>query len=322
MFLFLFILSFVKKINTTDLANVNFYQLTGLQKTDDETSIVRSFKRFLAQKRKNMATASERTHKMWHQTQLAYDILGNPDSRLLYDLFGNDFINVTGFQVSGYQSDAALEAIKQMFGQVPAEMQNYGGLIFYPLEFDIIDFLTGSEKTVKMFRQTRCTCPNGRKKCADCRRNPWRNEVIQHTVTLPPGASEFHRIIAKGFGDPEKGRGATDVIFVCYCRPDPQFIRDGADVLTNATITFANAIKGGEIEIENFDGEKVEVDIQGGVQHGETRRIPGLGLPYMLDNSKRGDLVVTFSIEFPESLTEEQKKIIQEELPDDPSFYE
>ncbi|OHT00080.1 DnaJ domain containing protein [Tritrichomonas foetus] len=316
------LLNFVQKFNTSELTNVNFYQLTGLQKTDNDRAVVRSFKRFLSQKKKHPGP-TERTLKLWKQTQLAYDILGNPDSRALYDAFGMDFVNVTGFQVMGYQSDATLEALKQMFGgQVPPEMQNYGGMIFYPVQFDILEYLTGSEKTVKVFRQTRCVCPKGRRKCAECRRNPWKEEVVEHKIQLPQGATEYHRIIAKGFGDPEKGRGATDVIFICYCKPDELFKRDGADILTNVTINLATAIRGGEIEIENFDGQKIEVDIQGGVQHGETRRIPDHGLPYFLDPTKRGDLVVTFAIEFPETLTEEQKKIIQEELPDDPSLYE
>lgn len=322
MFLLLTLLSFVQKFNTSDLAGVDFYQLAGIQKTDTERAVVRSFKRFLSQKKK-FQNPNERTLNQWRQIQLAYDILGNPDSRALYDALGVDFVNVTDFKIVGYQSEATLEALKQMLGgQLPDGMQNYGGMIFYPVQFDILEFLTGSEKVIKVLRDGKCRCSNGRKKCAECRKNPWRQEVVQHKIELPPGATEYFRIIAKDLGDTAKGRGAADIIFVVYCRPDPVFQRDGPDVLTNVSVSLATAIRGGEIEIENFDGQKIDVDIEAGIQHGETKRIPDQGLPYYLDNSKRGDLVVTFSIDFPESLTDEQRKILQEVLPDDDSLYQ
>lgn len=322
MIFLLTLLSFIQQINTSDILGVDFYQLIGLQKTDNEKAVVRSFKRFLSQKRRH-PTTNERTLKLWKQTQLAYDIIGNPDSRALYDSLGSDFVNVTNFRVVGYNSDAALEVLKQMFGgQFPPEMEHYGGIIFYPLQFDIVEFLTGSERMVRVFRQGKCICSNGRKKCAECRKNPWREEVVEQKIEIPPGATEFHRVIAKGLGDAGKGRGAADIVFTIYCKPDPLFKRDGPDVLTNISINLATALHGGTVALENFDGQRIEVDIEAGIQHGEVRRIPNQGLPYYLDNTKRGDLVVTFSIDFPESLTDEQKKIIQEVLPDDDSFYE
>ena len=130
MILLLSLISFIQQINTSDILGVDFYQLIGLQKTDNEKAIVRSFKRFLSQKKRH-PTTNERTLKLWRQTQLAYDVIGNPDSRALYDSLGSDFVNVTNFRVVGYNSDAALDVLRQMLGvNFPTEMEHYGGLIF------------------------------------------------------------------------------------------------------------------------------------------------------------------------------------------------
>lgn len=322
MFFLFTLLGFIRQFNTTHLSNVNLYQLIGLQKTSSERDIKRSFKRYLLQKKRNL-NPSPKTIENYKMIEYAFDIIGCPSSRSLYNEFTNDFLNLTGFHVFGYQSDTALYMIKQMIGTVPREMSEFGGLIFYPLQFSLADFLTGGEKVVTIVRTVDCVCPNGELKgCVKCRKEPYLEQIIKEKITLPKGAPEFYRIMGSGLGDTKRKRGANDIIFTAMSKDEPNFKRDGVDIYTDVNISLADAIKGTELEIENFDGEKIIIDIKGGIQHGEQRRIKDAGLPYLLDNTKRGDLVVKFWIKFPVSLTEEQKKVIQEELPDDESFYE
>ncbi|KAH0787303.1 DnaJ domain containing protein [Histomonas meleagridis] len=314
-------LAFVKHLDTSHLLGTNLYQIIGLNKGAQERDIARSFKRYLSQKRKNQ-NPTKKALDSYKLTEFAFDVLGNPDSKALYDMFENNILNATKFQVLGYQSDVALEALKKVFGNLPPDMNNFGGMIIYPVQFNLIDFLTGAERTLSVVRTRDCVCPQGGKNCVSCRKDPLTEQIVRHKIQIPPGAPEFHRIIVKDLGDTASARGACDVIFTVYTAPDPKFKRDGVDVYTDINVSLSDAIRGAEIEIENFDGEKVQIDLKGGIQHGEQRRIHELGLPYFLDNSHRGDLVITFSIEFPKSLTDEQKAIIQSELPDNEEFYE
>lgn len=321
MFFVFSLLSFVTRFNSTEYNDINLYQLVGLSKTAKERDVLKAYRNFV-QTKARQPNPSARTLKLWEQTDVAFDVLGNPDSRALYDAYGNDFLNVTGFQISGYQSDATLEALQTMLNNVPEELLNYGGMVFYPIQFDILEFMNGAEKSVKVVRTGKCKCPGNRKKCAACRKSPFQEEIVQHKISLPPGAPEYHRILVKGLGDTTKGRGASDIIFIAYCTPDFQYYRKGADIHTDVKISLAEAIRGGDKEIENIDGEKLFISMKGGVQHGEQKRITGKGLPVFLDPTEHGDLVVTFWIDFPESLTEEQRKVIGKELPEDESFYE
>ena len=47
---------------------------------------------------------------------------------------------------------------------------------------------------------------------------------------------------------------------------------------------------------------------------GYTKTLTGEGMPYAEDNSKRGDLVIEFDIEYPKTLTPESKALIKQAL--------
>jgi DnaJ-class molecular chaperone len=198
-------------------------------------------------------------------------------------------------------------------------IDEFGGVVTYPIQFNLCDFFNGAEKTVTSARTTICVCPRGGVRCAKCRQNPWMTQIIQTTITLPPGANEFHRIPVSGIGDSAKLRGAADAVFIVYSRQDPVFVRSGPHLKRQFNLTLAQALAGGEVEIENIDGNVLKLPIGIGIKHGDERR---KGLPFFDDPKKRGDVIVTFSIDFPDRLTEEQKVIVKEVLPIDIGEYE
>jgi len=320
MLIFFSLISFIKHFNSTELAGTNFYQVTGLKQTSTEEEILKSYKSFL--KRKGaVVNPTEQIQKLWNQIEFAYTVLGAEHSKALYDLFGIDFLNVTQFRTIGYHSDEALEAIKKMMGRVPQEMAGFGGMVYFPVQFDLLDFLTGSSKEIASIHTVECQCPNGGNKCPKCKHSPYVEEVMTQTIELPPGAPEFHRIIGRGMGDTPNARGASDVIFVAQSKYHDKFIRDGKHLRINVSLSLRQAIKGDRIQIEGIDGEMHILDIES-VQHLEERRIFGKGLPDFLIPSQRGDIIATFFIDFPNVLSESQIQRIIKILPDNDGHYE
>jgi DnaJ-class molecular chaperone len=320
----LFVISslfFAGPINTSDLLDLDFYQLTNLRLESNEADILRSYQRFRAHQAKATALPRHRA-RLLEKTSFAYDIIGSPDSRVLYDFVGTNFLNFTGFQVMGYQSDVTIQALKRMMGTLPDNMEKYGGMIFFPVQFDIVDFLTGAEKVVTVERTVKCECPKGKPRCEQCLKQRFFLQTVREKIILPPGAIQYHRIISKGLGDSPGGRGAADIVFVAYMKPDPHFERRGANVHRNVSVSIADVILGKSILVENFDGEKIEISIKGGIRDGEEKRVEGKGLPFVLEPTKRGDFVVSLFLEAPKQLPDAQRKFLLDRLPDDPSAYE
>ena len=104
-------------------------------------------------------------------------------------------------------------------------------------------------------------------------------------------------MIAKGLGDAPGGRGAADLILVAYMKPDRHFKRKRADVITQVNVSLADVILGKPIVIENFDGQKIEISTDDGIQDREEKRIKGHGMPLLMEPAKRGDFVVTIHIQ-------------------------
>ena len=68
---------------------------------------------------------------------------------------------------------------------------------------------------------------------------------------------------------------------------------------------------GGDTIIETLNG-KVKLPVKPETQPGTKIRLKGKGLPVYKKEGEFGDLYVTFEVELPTNLTEEQKKLFTE----------
>ena len=85
-------------------------------------------------------------------------------------------------------------------------------------------------------------------------------------------------------------------------QPSARFTREGADLRSEAEISFAQAVLGAEIEVPTVDG-RVKYRIPAGTQSGDTFRLRGKGVP---TRSGRGDQFVTVRVRTPRNLTPAQ----------------
>ena len=86
------------------------------------------------------------------------------------------------------------------------------------------------------------------------------------------------------------------------------FERKVDDLYTNITITLQDALNGFEIEIEHLDKHVVKVSREKITWPGAKIKKKGEGMPNYENNNKRGDLYITFDVDFPKKdLTEAEK---------------
>jgi molecular chaperone DnaJ len=72
-----------------------------------------------------------------------------------------------------------------------------------------------------------------------------------------------------------------------------------------------DAALGAEIEVPTVDGGKSKVKIPPGTQSGKQFRLKGKGMPFLRE-SDFGDLYLETNVIIPESLSKEQKKLLEQ----------
>jgi molecular chaperone DnaJ len=129
-------------------------------------------------------------------------------------------------------------------------------------------------------------------------------------IDVPAGVSSGDYITLRGQGN-YGGRGGVrgDVLVVLEVEEDPRFTRDGADLVYDLPITFAQAALGAEVEVPTV-GSSARLKIPAGIQSGRLLRMRGKGLP-QLQGGGRGDMIVRVLVWTPQQLTSEQEALLR-----------
>ena len=90
----------------------------------------------------------------------------------------------------------------------------------------------------------------------------------------------------------------------------PKFTRRDYDIHSEHVISFTQAALGAEGKIDTIDGKET-LKIPNGTQPGQVFRLRGKGVQF-LDGSGRGDHYVHVTVKIPASLSEDQRRLLQE----------
>lgn len=141
-------------------------------------------------------------------------------------------------------------------------------------------------------------------------------EIVE--VTIPAGVAEGMQLSVEGKGNAGKHNGLNgNLLIVIEEVEHKELIRDENDLVYNLMLTVPQAILGGTVEIPTLDGA-VKVKIESGTQPGKILRLRGKGLP-VLNSSRRGDMIVNIGVYIPETLSREEKQMV-EKLADSDHF--
>ena len=147
--------------------------------------------------------------------------------------------------------------------------------------------------------------------CGTCRGNGAVLKSKKIKVKIPAGVDSGLRLRVANEGESGSHQGSNgDLYVVLNVEENPNFIRDGVDILVKQKIEFVQACLGSQVKVKTLDTEEV-VTIPAGTQHGDRFKIRNLGVPY-LKRSGRGDFFVEMQIDIPKKLNKAQKDILTE----------
>jgi len=259
----------------------DYYAVLGLTKDASEAEVKRAFRELA---RKHHPDVNPRdSGEAFREINEAYAVLSDPEGRARYDRWGHGGEEGGGL---GAVVDAAQEMINEILRR--RRHKQKGADLRYTLEVTFEEAAFGAEKTIRV---------GGR----------------EHAVVVPAGTKEGLLKTLKGEGDPGKGGAPSgDLQINVRVAEHEMFRREGLDVHSDHSVTFAQAALGAVIDLTTLDGP-LKMRIPPGTQPGRMFRVRGRGIPQASGkNAPRGDHLVHVQVEVPTELTPRQRELIEE----------
>jgi molecular chaperone DnaJ len=147
--------------------------------------------------------------------------------------------------------------------------------------------------------------------CAHCGGAGRLREDKSLSVKIPAGVDEGSRLRVPAEGESGYNGGPPGDLYVFISvRDHPKFTRRDYDIHSEQAISFTQAALGAEVRTETIDGEE-PLKIPAGTQPNQVFRLKGKGVQF-LQGSGRGDHYVHVNVRVPTSLTEEQRRLLEQ----------
>lgn len=177
--------------------------------------------------------------------------------------------------------------------------------IVHELLVNLEDIYKGATKKMKITRKVLN---------ADGRTTRLEDKVL--TINIKPGWKAGTKITFPKEGDQGPHNSPADIVFVIKDKPHPHFKRDGADLRYTARVSLREALCGTTIQVPTLDGHAIPLALTNEIIKPTTaKRLQGQGLPLPKQPSRRGDIIVSFDIAFPDQLPSPVRDILRDCLP-------
>ena len=303
----------------------DYYQTLGLEKNSSAQEIKKTYRKLSMKYHPDRGGDKETFQKI----NAAYQVLGDPVKKRNYDMQRDNPLNAIFNQNGGGPPD--MGGFFNMFfgGQMPENMGQPSVRIFrngVPVEVNMHRKPPAIEKTIEISMEQSYKGVNFPLEIQRwSKENNTRNiEKEKIYVDIPRGIDDGEIIIINDKGNVDNNTKG-DVKLHIKVINKTQYVRDGLDLLLSKKISLKQALLGFTFELEHISGKSYKLNNTNGniIRPFFKKTIPGLGMirerkstngMSMIEGEMKGSLVIAFEVEFPTSLTDEQKKILDEIL--------
>ncbi len=291
---------------------IDYYKVLGIDKTATAADIKKAYRKLARKYHPDTNPNDEEAKKKFQQINEANEVLSNPENRKKYDEYGEHWQHADAYEEAkkqqGYQSG---------FGG-GGSYQQYSSSDFDGTDFS--DFFNsafggggrrGSSRRSSQFRgqDFNATLHLNLRDVYTSQKQVLTVNDKKIRITIPAGVENGQTIKIKGHGGEGLNGGPKGDLYITFeIVPDINFKRDGTDLYTEQTIDLYSAVLGGDVVINTFT-DKVKLKVKEGTQNGTKVRLKGKGFPKYKKEGQFGDLYVTYKVDIPTNLTDEQRDL-------------
>lgn len=310
------------------MAFIDYYKVLGVERNATQDDIKKAYRKMARKYHPDLNKDDPNAKDKFQEINEANEVLSDPEKRKKYDEYGehwkhadefkaereayqraqerdgqsaywysvngDDFMGGFGGNAHGFGGNASgfSDFFEQLFGHGASSgrsgrgynMMSRGGDIEAQMSLSLRDAAVTHKQTFSV---------NG--------------ENLR--ITIPAGIADGQMIKLKGHG--EKGTNGApdgDLYITFQIAPDPNFKREGDDLFTDVDIDLYTAVLGGSVNVKTIDG-MVKLKVNPGTQNDTKVRLRGKGFPVYKKEGTFGDLIVTYHVNIPTSLSEKQKEL-------------
>lgn len=304
------------------MAFIDYYKVLGVERNASQDDIKKAYRKMARKYHPDLNKDDPNAKDKFQEINEANEVLSDPEKRKKYDEYGEHWKHADEFK-------AEREAYQRA--------QQSGGQSAYWYSVNGDDFMGGfgrgnasgfSDFFEQLFGHGTSAGRSGRgynmmSRGGDIEAQmnlSLREAAVTHKqtfsvngenlrITIPAGIADGQMIKLKGHG--EKGSNGApdgDLYITFQIAPDPDFKREGDDLFTDVDIDLYTAVLGGSVNVKTIDG-MVKLKVNPGTQNDTKVRLRGKGFPVYKKEGTFGDLIVTYHVNIPTSLSEKQKEL-------------
>src|SRR3989344_5710612 len=282
----------------------DYYKILGIKRDASEEEIKKAFRKLAHAHHPDKAGGDEAKFK---EASEAYAVLYDKQKRAQYDNFGSagpgaggfgggfdpcgfgfDF---SGFGNAGFDTGDLGDILSSIFG---GRRVRRGRDIAVDIELSFHEAIFGAQRKVVI--------------------NSKFVKQKEVSISVPPGIDDGQMIRLSGHGEILEGGVPGDLYVKIHVRKHPYLRKEGYNLIMDLVVKLTEALLGAEKNIHSLDGE-ITLKVPVGTKHGTILRVKGKGVPYNHANSGksgRGDLYIRISIQIPDKLSKEARKVVED----------
>ncbi len=292
----------------------DYYELLGVSKTARTEDIKKAYRKLARKYHPDLNPNDKEAEKKFKAVNEANEVLSNPETRAKYDKYGEHWKNGEAYeQAQNARKEAGgRQGYSHSTGEAGDFSDFFSSMFGGDSGFDFGSYRSGSAGGKFKGQDLHATLNLNLTDVLHEHKQTFEINGKKIRITVPAGAYDGQEIKLPGYGGEGYNGGPKGDLYITFSvTNNTPYQVTGHNLKKEEDLDLYTALLGGEKVVSTLYGD-IRLTIQPLTQNGTTVRVKDKGLPVYKETGKFGNLLITFKVKLPASLTAEEKKLFEQ----------